>query len=54
MFMPVTPRYEIYGMKFSDFDAMRRLSGPNLWFPGHDPAVLQRFPTQPADIAYLR
>lgn len=40
---------------FAAFDAIRRLSsGPNLWFPGHDPAVLQRFPTQQADIAYLR
>jgi glyoxylase-like metal-dependent hydrolase (beta-lactamase superfamily II) len=40
---------------FSAFDAIRGLSsGPNLWFPGHDPAVLQRFPTQQPDIAYLR
>jgi glyoxylase-like metal-dependent hydrolase (beta-lactamase superfamily II) len=40
---------------FSAFDAIRELSsGPNLWFPGHDPAVLQRFPTQSADIAYLK
>ena len=40
---------------FSAFDAIRGLaSGPNLWFPGHDPAVLQRFPTQAPDIAYLK
>jgi glyoxylase-like metal-dependent hydrolase (beta-lactamase superfamily II) len=40
---------------FSAFETIRGLSsGPNLWFPGHDPAVLQRFPTQQADIAYLR
>jgi glyoxylase-like metal-dependent hydrolase (beta-lactamase superfamily II) len=40
---------------FSAFDAIRELSsGPHLWFPGHDPAVLQRFPTQSTDIAYLR
>jgi glyoxylase-like metal-dependent hydrolase (beta-lactamase superfamily II) len=39
---------------FSAFDAIRELSsGPELWLPGHDPAVLQRFPTQGADIAYL-
>jgi glyoxylase-like metal-dependent hydrolase (beta-lactamase superfamily II) len=40
---------------FSAFDAIRDLSsGPDLWFPGHDPAVLQRFSTQSADIAYLK
>jgi len=40
---------------FSAFDAIRGLaSGPNLWLPGHDPAVLQRFPTQAPDIAYLK
>ena len=40
---------------FSAFDAIRGLaSGPNLWFPGHDPQVLQRFPTQAPDIAYLK
>ncbi|HSF33376.1 MAG TPA: N-acyl homoserine lactonase family protein [Candidatus Tectomicrobia bacterium] len=40
---------------FSAFDAIRELaSGPDLWLPGHDPAVLQRFPTQGADIAYLK
>jgi glyoxylase-like metal-dependent hydrolase (beta-lactamase superfamily II) len=40
---------------FSAFDAIRGLSsGPNLWLPGHDPAVLQRFPTLGADIAYVR
>ena len=40
---------------FSAFDAIRGLSsGPNLWLPGHDPAVLQRFPTHSADIAYLK
>lgn len=40
---------------FSAFDAIRGLaSGPNLWFPGHDQAVLQRFPTQAPDIAYLK
>jgi glyoxylase-like metal-dependent hydrolase (beta-lactamase superfamily II) len=40
---------------FSAFDTIRGLSsGPNLWLPGHDPAVLQRFPTHSAGIAYLR
>lgn len=40
---------------FSAFDAIRGLSsGPDLWFPGHDPAVLQRFPIQQEGIAYLR
>lgn len=40
---------------FSAFEAIRDLSsGPNLWLPGHDPAVLQRFPTQAADIAYVK
>jgi glyoxylase-like metal-dependent hydrolase (beta-lactamase superfamily II) len=40
---------------FSALDAIRQLSsGPQLWLPGHDPAVFQRFPTQSADIAYLR
>jgi hypothetical protein len=40
---------------FSAFDAIRHLSsGPHLWLPGHDPAVLQRFPTQTADIAYVK
>jgi glyoxylase-like metal-dependent hydrolase (beta-lactamase superfamily II) len=40
---------------FSAFDAIRQLSsGPDLWLPGHDPAVLQRFPLHAADIAYLR
>jgi hypothetical protein len=45
--MPTIPEYEIY--------AMRGLSsGPYLWLPGHDPAVLQRFPTHSAGIAYLK
>jgi glyoxylase-like metal-dependent hydrolase (beta-lactamase superfamily II) len=40
---------------FSAFDAIRELSsGPDLWLPGHDPAVLQRFPTHSAGIACLR
>jgi glyoxylase-like metal-dependent hydrolase (beta-lactamase superfamily II) len=40
---------------FSAFDTIRELSSsPTLWFPGHDPAVLQRFPMQSADIAYLK
>jgi hypothetical protein len=40
---------------FSAFDAIRQLSSsPNLWLPGHDPAVLQRLPTHSMDIAYLK
>jgi glyoxylase-like metal-dependent hydrolase (beta-lactamase superfamily II) len=40
---------------FSAFDAIRELSSsPNLWLPGHDPAVLQRFPMHGTDIAYLK
>jgi glyoxylase-like metal-dependent hydrolase (beta-lactamase superfamily II) len=40
---------------FEAFDTIRGLaSGPNLWLPGHDPQVLQRFPTHAPDIAYLR
>jgi glyoxylase-like metal-dependent hydrolase (beta-lactamase superfamily II) len=40
---------------FSAFDAIRELSsGPDLWLPGHDPAVLQRFPTHGTEIACLK
>ena len=40
---------------FTAFDTIRELaSAPTLWFPGHDPQVLQRFPTHAADIAYLK
>jgi hypothetical protein len=54
--VPIAPRsWPIMGPMFSAFDAIRGFaSGPNLWLPGHDPAVLQRFPTHSAGIAYLR
>jgi hypothetical protein len=52
----IAPRsWPIMGPMFSAFDATRRFaSGPNLRSLGHDPAVLQRFPTHSAGIAYLR
>lgn len=40
---------------FTAFETIRGLaSGPNMWLPGHDPQVLQRFPTYAPDIAYLK
>jgi hypothetical protein len=37
---------------FRAFDAIRGFaSGPNLRLPGHDPAVLQRFPAHSAGMA---
>jgi hypothetical protein len=52
----IAPRsWPSMGPMFSAFDAIRGFaSRPNLRLPGHDPAVLQRFPTHSAGIAYLK